>query len=877
MRLLRCSRKLAAMGGVLLLALLALNILFHPLGAPERTAVDVLDMPCSSQLQAAPKATLSHSRGPEEEPRPDHACRFWGMVGNSPPESTLTDQLVTGTYSMMLLGDGNRDGWGIAYAAQILAGAGLERLQTLRGGPQANHEFDHRFEDAVTEMIALDAHIATVHVRSASSGHTGIPNPHPFSREGLTLVHNGTFLSNTLVSLLEEGNPKYLDEHPPDYKNPYVDSELFLLYVLKIREQGVDNGDGRLSYAMQDVLSAAALNAHDAGAIGTAANCLITVGDTLLALRFDRTDQARYKVRYLKIPNAWVVASEPVGTDTTGWMALPPKSLGVFTAVGAPEIITVFPPEGAWISLFETTVDDDMQGQSAGNGDGDIDAGELIELIPVLHNEGGMAATEVSAVLRVAEDECVILDSTAVYPDLMPGDKAGPLTPFVLQISSQLDLHSQLNFTLEITANSGMEPQVWVRTCRMFTGTPVIVYHDEFVDDGQNGHLDPGEEADILIYLQNQGTEFATSLLGTLSSLSPHVEILQNQSALDTLAIWQIDSLTPPARISVFPSCPTPDILTFRYDVEADWGITECMQLELPVGGFFDHMEGGQGEWTHEPGMPGYGDAWHLSSLQNHTAGGYYAWKCGSPDSGAVYPDLLDAALITPEVALSLHTELHFWHWIHAELASGHFGHARDGGLIEASINGGPWQQLYPDTGYDYLIEVGLPPGPFPADTPVFSGWSPWRHVVVQINGFEGTVRFRFRFGSDGNIGGEGLEGWYIDDVEIIGTNQTSDAPESRQLPLRPALTVGGPSPFRDQTTILYDVARSGAIQLSILDLEGRVVRHLAGGAKSAGRYRIVWDGRDQAGRPVSSGLYFYRLRSRADDFEDVRRVIRLR
>ncbi len=148
---------------------------------------------------------------------------------------------------------------------------------------------------------------------------------------------------------------------------------------------------------------------------------------------------------------------------------------------------------------------------------------------------------------------------------------------------------------------------------------------------------------------------------------------------------------------------------------------------------------------------------------------------------------------------------------------------------------------------------------------------------MFDVEGFAGTIQFRFRFGSDGINEAETLEGWYIDDVRVLGTNTPSGVESETELPLRPGLNVGGPNPFHDRTLILYDVALDGEIELSILDLEGRVVRQLVRDHRPSGRHRITWDGRDNGGRPVPSGLYFYRLESRRDAFEQVRRVIRVR
>jgi flagellar hook assembly protein FlgD len=52
----------------------------------------------------------------------------------------------------------------------------------------------------------------------------------------------------------------------------------------------------------------------------------------------------------------------------------------------------------------------------------------------------------------------------------------------------------------------------------------------------------------------------------------------------------------------------------------------------------------------------------------------------------------------------------------------------------------------------------------------------------------------------------------------------------------------------------------AGAIEVTIYDVAGRVVRRLRDRADAAGIRSIVWDARDAAGRPTPSGTYFYRI-----------------
>jgi hypothetical protein len=68
------------------------------------------------------------------------------------------------------------------------------------------------------------------------------------------------------------------------------------------------------------------------------------------------------------------------------------------------------------------------------------------------------------------------------------------------------------------------------------------------------------------------------------------------------------------------------------------------------------------------------------------------------------------------------------------------------------------------------------------------------------------------------------------------------------------------PNPFNPTTTITYDVAEAGHISIEIYDVSGRLVRTLVNEGKAVGRYHTLWDGRDNVGAAVHSGVYFYRM-----------------
>ena len=99
-------------------------------------------------------------------------------------------------------------------------------------------------------------------------------------------------------------------------------------------------------------------------------------------------------------------------------------------------------------------------------------------------------------------------------------------------------------------------------------------------------------------------------------------------------------------------------------------------------------------------------------------------------------------------------------------------------------------------------------------------------------------------------------------------------------IPEETALLANYPNPFNPETWIPYQLAESADVMLTIYDTNGRLVRRLAVGHQAAGMYRsrsraMYWDGRNQLGEPVASGLYFYTLT--ADEFSATRRMLILK
>jgi len=104
-----------------------------------------------------------------------------------------------------------------------------------------------------------------------------------------------------------------------------------------------------------------------------------------------------------------------------------------------------------------------------------------------------------------------------------------------------------------------------------------------------------------------------------------------------------------------------------------------------------------------------------------------------------------------------------------------------------------------------------------------------------------------------------------VDDREYTVTN----------VPLKPQLNDCYPNPFNPQTLISFDMPAAGNARLEIYSLAGKRIATLVDGEVGAGRHEEIWYGRDEAGRPAPSGVYFYRLQTR--DFSDSKRMVLLK
>lgn len=107
--------------------------------------------------------------------------------------------------------------------------------------------------------------------------------------------------------------------------------------------------------------------------------------------------------------------------------------------------------------------------------------------------------------------------------------------------------------------------------------------------------------------------------------------------------------------------------------------------------------------------------------------------------------------------------------------------------------------------------------------------------------------------------------------LAVVGPGSSVPGDES------PVLSLGRPSPnpFREGAALALTLPEASEVRAHVLDVTGRIVAEIVSGGLSSGTHRLFWDGRDEAGRGVASGIYFVRVE--VDGWIDSRKVVRLR
>ncbi len=389
---------------------------------------------------------------------------------------------------------------------------------------------------------------------------------------------------------------------------------------------------------------------------------------------------------------------------------------------------------GTYLSYLGSAIQDSI----GGNGDGELNPGESFSLVVTLKNLGSQPASGVGGLLRTDDSLVQIIDSTAQFGDIGPGDTSS--SSFGLSLSTEASNNHAVPFTILLTDSQG---DSICQPLNLLVVTPVLVFKGYRING--DGILEPGEEAELTITLANIGSGLAKGVQGGVSSadscaqfprcLIDFGDILPDSTGTGIIGVTALSGCAAPHFIQAFLDCSTQEGESFQ----------DGFILTIGQSGFSDSMETGEDGWVHG----GTNDLWHLTTQRAHS--GSHSWYCGHEDSWH-YDNEMDCYLETPKFVLPPKPVLSFWLWYETTT------YGVDGIYVEAN-DGSGWRKL------DFIASGGA------LDSALIgNSWLEDRYDLSPFYSCGAKVKIRFRFVSDG---ADVSEGYYVDDV-WVGSDTTS-------------------------------------------------------------------------------------------------------
>ena len=203
----------------------------------------------------------------------------------------------------------------------------------------------------------------------------------------------------------------------------------------------------------------------------------------------------------------------PFVPDSTGTLTL---TVTAFNCRPYQGTIAIVAGTGPALGDLAPAIHDDNVGGTQGNGNGLWEAGETVDLLVPVRNNGGGGATGVSGTLSTSDGLVTITNATASYGSVPPNATAMPSAGFRVSVPPSCPDQREVPFTLTLTDDAF---HTWVQSFQLVVrGPEVRQFAHTIVDVGGNsdGHPDPGETVNCTLTLRNLGSGVAQGLYGRL-------------------------------------------------------------------------------------------------------------------------------------------------------------------------------------------------------------------------------------------------------------------------------------------------------------------------------------------------------------------------
>lgn len=556
-----------------------------------------------------------------------------------------------------------------------------------------------------------------------------------------------------------------------------------------------------------------------------------------------------------------------------------------------------------------------------GNFDGVLNPGENIIASFVLQNWGIQIANNVQATISSNNPNVTIIStSPVIYGDMVPSIPASS-DAMQFAISSNASVGDIIILQLHVTSNTSSwdyEYFLEVDGCRLDYITYLV--NDENAAN-PNFHLDPDETSKIYFTVKNSGVDIATDIMGILYSNDPYVTVDDSTGSFGTLDIGEQETgLSNFYTITIDPACPTNYYAQLQlklYTQNGTYSYEVMRDFSVPIG-ILSEMD-----FT---GPDDYGYYVYTSTDSIYDLAPVYDWLEIEGVATEIFPG---GSEYTETVTLPF--TFKYYGIDYTELRISTDGWVAPGSGTQTAYDNKPlpnddnvdnmiagfWDDLhnqaneegkmyyYSDTAnHRFIIE-----------------WLGMAHYGDVLNPKEETFQIILYDGSVDTIGtGDGdiicqykeivakssISIGIENQLETIGINycynnvyDTTASIINDGLAIKfttklaslslsnDEINAGGitnqnyylkqnyPNPFSNYTSISYYIPKLTNVTLNIYDIRGVLIKTLHQGEQTEGQYSIEWNGVNNSGHKLSSGLYFYRLQT--DDFTSTRKMFMLK
>jgi hypothetical protein len=501
----------------------------------------------------------------------------------------------------------------------------------------------------------------------------------------------------------------------------------------------------------------------------------------------------------------------------------------------------------AFLEVGKVNITDSKTGSTSGNGDGKINVGEMIGLTLSLDNVQTITASKVYARISSPNPRIQFITDSLFFGTIDAHKSKTSGDTVLFRIDPGTPDGDSLDIRILVSDSAGFG---WIDHTVLEAFTPKLEITGVGINDtngNRNGAFDNGETVFAEIRIANAGRQDIHGMSVLIAAKDPYFKIDTDQDEAEMLPNGHESTFR--FQVSLPADAPKGHFADFTAEITSVEGFSDTLGFQLNnINGFYDDFEKGVNGWVHAS----YGttsnshDDWQLGTPAGKAADPVKACSgvnCWGNDMGwdsyagtswdGFYQANVYNYLKSPKIDCSdlENVGLKFMRWLNVRISD----------FARIRVN----DQVVWENGQSGIID------------------NSWKNQIIDISAIADhnpsvVILFELESNSSGTAGG-----WNIDDV-IVGNDLAPGSTASESVPLagEAVLYDSWPNPFAGLATIPYYTSDNGTAELAIYDQTGNRIRVLVSGYQVSGMHQAVWDGKNENGQLVPSGIYFYRLQT---------------